>query len=215
MIKLYHSPNSRSTGILGLLHLMGKLDEVSVEIVHIKRHAGLGHIDPANPHPEGKVPLLEVDGRYIRERGAIMLWLTDHFQSPLGRGADDPARAEYLSWLFYYGSVMEPILYMTYLEIANDDMIYEWVRDQETMFDTLETALRKHAFLIDDTMSAADLLVSAPFQWFPDLIPEKGVVHDWFNACLAAQNTAFIEEHEAKAMKNLGLPSIDELYADA
>ena len=215
MIKLYHSPNSRSTGILSLLRLMGKEDEVQIETVHIKRYGGLGEIDPKNPHPEGKVPLLEVDGRTIRERAAILLWLTDHFDSPLGRGSDDPARGDYLSWLFYYGNVVEPILYLTYLDMADNAMIHEWCRDQATMFKTLETALTDKAFLVDDRFSAADLLVSAPFQWFPELIPEKGLVRDWFDRCMAAQDIAFIEAYEAEQMKKLGLPSLEEIYVDS
>lgn len=214
MIKLYHSPNSRSTGILSLLRLMGKETEVDIETVHIKRQGGLGQLDPKNPHPEGKVPVLQVNGQIIRERGAIILWLTDHFDSPFGRGPEDPTRGEYMSWLFYYGSVLEPILYLTYLDIADNPMIHDWCRDQDTVFATLEAALSKHAFLVDDTFSAADLLVSSPFQWFPDLIPEQGLVRDWFERCMAAQDTAFIESYEARAMKHLGLPSIEEIYAD-
>ena len=214
MVTLYHSPHSRSTSILSLLRLMGKETDVDIQTVHIKRHGGLGHNDPKNPHPEGKVPLLEIDGHYIRERGAITLWLTDHFDSPLGRGPSDPARADYLSWLFYYGNVMEPILYLTFLEVAENPMIHEWCRDQATMFQTLETALSQHAFLIDDTFSAADLLVSAPFQWFPDLIPD-GLVADWFARCMAAQDSAFIDAYDAREMKTLGLPSIEEIHAES
>ncbi|MEL6640289.1 MAG: glutathione binding-like protein, partial [Pseudomonadota bacterium] len=108
-----------------------------------------------------------------------MLWLTDHFNSELGRGTDHPARGAYLSWLFYYGNVIEPILYLTYLDIAGSDMIKEWCRDQATMFKTLETSLEQHDFLVDDVFSAADLLVSAPFQWFPDILPENGPIRSW------------------------------------
>ncbi|MEJ6403429.1 glutathione S-transferase family protein [Yoonia sp. 2307UL14-13] len=215
MITLYYSPNSRATGILSLLRLMGKETEVDIETVHIKRQGGLGQADPKNPHPEGKVPTLKVDGRLIRERGAIMLWLTDHFDSPLGRGPDDPARGAYLSWLFYYGNVVEPILYLTYLDIADNAMIHDWCRDQATMFSAIESALSEYAFLVDDTFSAADLLVSAPFQWFPDLIPENGPVREWFERCMAAQDTAFIEAYDAGAMKRLGLPSLAEIYEGA
>lgn len=214
MLKLYHSPNSRSTGILSLLRLMGKETEVEIETVHIKRHGGLGQLDSKNPHPEGKVPVLDVDGHIVRERGAIILWLTDHFDSPLGRGPDDAARGEYLSWLFYYGSVLEPILYLTYLDIADNPMIHDWCRDQATMFATLEAALSKSVFLVDDEYSAADLLVSSPFQWFPELIPERGLVREWFERCMSAQDTAFIATYDARAMKRLGLPSTEEIYAN-
>lgn len=213
-MKLYYSPNSRSTGILSLLRMMGKETDVDIQTVHIKRLSGLGKTDPNNPHPEGKVPLLEVDGHFIRERGAITLWLTDHFDSPLGRGPNTPSRPDYLSWLFYYGSIVEPILYLTYLDLADNDLIRDWCRDQDTMFKTLETALSKNTFLIDDDLSAADLLVSAPFQWFPHLIPETGLVRDWFDRCMAAQDSKFIEEYDAQRMKDLGLPTIEEIYGE-
>lgn len=203
MIKLYHSPHSRSTGILSLLRLMGKEAEVRIETVHIKRSGNQGQMDPRNPHPEGKVPVLEVDGICIRERGAIMLWLTDHFNSPLGRGPDHPERGTYLSWLFYYGNVVEPILYLTYLDIAENPLIREWCRDQATMFSAIEMALSKHEFLVDDQFSAADLLVSSPFQWFPDLVPECGAVRDWFDRCMAAQDGDFLAAYDADAMKHL------------
>ncbi len=215
MVKLYHSPHSRSSGVHSLLRLMGKETDVDIQIVHIKRQGGLGQGDPSNPHPEGKVPLLEVEGGYIRERGAIMLWLTDHYDSALGRGPNHPARGNYLSWLFYYGNVVEPILYLTYLDMADNKMVYEWCRDQATMFQQIENALKKHQFLVDDTLSAADILVSAPFQWFPDLIPETGLVRDWFDRCMAAQDTQFIDSYDAEQMKVLGLPSLEEIYEDA
>jgi len=50
---------------------------------------GSGGADPANPHPEGKVPLLVHDGvgRY-GESNAIMVYLTDLFPAP---GFGDPS----------------------------------------------------------------------------------------------------------------------------
>lgn len=210
MITLYHSPQSRSTSILSLLRMMGKETEVKIETVDIRRQGGLGRIDPRNPHPEGKVPILEVDGQMIRERGAIMLWLTDHFDSPLGRGVTSAGRGDYLSWLFYYGNVMEPVLYVTFLELADNPMIYEWCRDNATMFAALDAALEHHDFLIDDQISAADVLVSSPFKWFPDLIPDKGPVKDWLARCDAAQDAAYIAQVEDAGLKALGLPGLDE-----
>lgn len=213
MITLYHSPQSRSTSIVSLLRLMGKETQVKIETVHILRQGGLGKRDPRNPHPEGKVPLLEANGASIRERGAIMLWLTDHFDSPLGRNVASPGRGDYVSWLFYYGNVMEPVLYMTFLEIADNPMIKEWCRDNAAMFTALETALADHDFLVDDQISAADILVASPFTWFPDIIPDTGPVRSWLARCEAAQDTAFIAQFEDAGLKTLGLPSLEERYA--
>ena len=205
MITLYHSPQSRSTSVVSLLRMMGKDTDVRIEIVDILRQGGLGRIDARNPHPEGKVPVLEVDGRLIRERGAIMLWLTDHFDSPLGRKADAPGRGDYLSWLFYYGNVMEPVLHMDFLEMADNPLVKSWVRDSGTMMDTLKRTLSGQDYLVDDAISAADILMVSPFQWFPDLVPATGPVRDWIARCGAAQDIAALDAHEASAMDALGL----------
>ncbi len=213
MIKLYHSPQSRSTSVLSLLRLMGKETEVQVETVHIVRKGGVGKSDPRNPHPEGKVPALEVNGQVIRERGAIMLWLTDHFDSALGRGISSASRGGYLSWLFYYGNVMEPIMYMSFLEIADNPMIKSWCRDNATMYAALEAALADHDFLVDDQISAADILVMSPFTWLPDMIPDSAPIRNWISRCEAAQDMAFISDLENAELKALGLPGIEERHS--
>ena len=79
MLTLYHSPMSRSTRITQLLRELNALDRVNVEIVTVTRIDGSGGIDPANPHPEGKVPLLVHDGVEIRESIAIAQYLAELF----------------------------------------------------------------------------------------------------------------------------------------
>jgi glutathione S-transferase len=212
MITLYHSPQSRSTSLLSLLRLMGKETDVQIETVHILRQGGLGKSDPRNPHPEGKVPVLDVDGQLIRERAAIMLWLTDHFESTLGRDISSASRGSYLSWLFYYGNVMEPIMYLGFLEMADNPLIKVWCRDSATMHATLEDALSRHDFLVDDQISAADILVMSPFTWMPDIIPDSAPIRNWISRCEAAQDMEYITEIESAELKALGLPGLDERY---
>ncbi len=111
MLTLIHAPQSRSTAVLQLLDELGALDKVTVQTVSIHRlRGGTGAPDPANPHPEGKVPLLIHDGTAIRERNAIMLYLTELFpEAGLGIPPGHPQRGAFLSWLAYYGNVMEPV----------------------------------------------------------------------------------------------------------
>lgn len=204
MITLYHSPNTRSTSIISLLRLMGRESSVDIKLVDIMRAGGKGGVDPDNPHPEGKVPLLVVDGVPIRERGAIMLWLTDHFDSPLGRGPGHPARGAYLSSLFYSHSVMEPVIYTGLLEVADNPMVQEWCRGSGAMVAALEAALSKHAFLVDDEISAADILAVAPFQWFPDMVANSDLMKGWIARCSAAMDAEFIAAFETRAMQEIG-----------
>ncbi len=58
MLKLIHAPMSRSSRILWLIEEMGIADKVDIQRVNIRRFDGSGARDPANPHPEGKVPVL-------------------------------------------------------------------------------------------------------------------------------------------------------------
>ncbi|MEO0931265.1 MAG: glutathione binding-like protein [Pseudomonadota bacterium] len=206
MITLYHSPHTRSTSVLSLLRMMGKETHVKIEPVHVRRQDGSGKIDPRNPHPEGKVPVLLVDSQIIRERAAIMLWLTDHFESQLGRSPSSPSRGAYLSWLFYYGNVMEPVFYTTVLGVSEHPIVREWCRDSATMFAAIETALSHHEFLVDDQISAVDILVASPLKWFPDMIPDSQPVRDWMHRCDAAQDQTYISEREHAALEALNLP---------
>ena len=72
MLTLFHSPHSRSTAILALIEEMGIRDRIDIREVTIPRMDGSGVRDPANPHPEGKVPALVHNGQVITERGAII-----------------------------------------------------------------------------------------------------------------------------------------------
>ncbi len=73
-----------------------------LKIVTIRARDGTGAIDPANPHPHGKVPAIRDsdDGTVVFESPAIALYLTDKFpKAGIGPLVGDPQRGAYLSWL--------------------------------------------------------------------------------------------------------------------
>ena len=209
MITLYYAPESRANVALSLLRRMGHETSVDIATVHIDRQDGQGRKDPNNPHPEGKVPLLVADGVAIREQGAILLWLTDHYDSTLGRGQTDPGRGAYLSWLFYYHAVIEPVLYLGFLELGDHPMIKNWCRDMEAVTASLETALADRPYLVDERFSAADLLIASPFGWFPDFMPDSPLVRDWVARCQAEEDSEYLSAFNAEAMAKLGLKGAD------
>jgi glutathione S-transferase len=51
------------------------------------------------------------------------------------------------------------------------------------MIARLSDALEKGPFLLGERFSAADMLCSSPFLWFPDLLPDNGVLRDWVMRC--------------------------------
>ena len=183
MPTLYHAPMSRSSGVVALIDELGA--DVEIREVSIPRQDGSGTTDPANPHPEGKVPYL-VDGtETVRERGAIMLYLTDKYpEAGLGPIEGAPGRGEYLSWLFYYQGVMEPLMILQRTGLTHP-AITASLRDMDTMLARLEEALDKGPWLLGERYSAADLLCASPFRWFSDLLPDNPKIRDWVARCSA------------------------------
>lgn len=183
MLTLYHAPQSRSDSIVALIDLMGIRDQVHIVEVTILRQDGTGGPDPQNPHPEGKVPYLVNGGDHVRERGAIIAYLTDRFpDSGLGRPVGDPQRGAYLSWLFYYQGVIEPVSLLAYLKIDHP-AIQATFRDQDTMLQGINDALDKGPFLLGQEFSAADLLCASPFLFFGEMMPATPAIRDWAMRC--------------------------------
>ena len=181
MATLYHSPQSRSDTVVDLIRMLGA--HIDICEVTIARQDGSGEPDPANPHPEKKVPHL-VDGEeHVRERGAIMLYLTDAYpHAKLGPLAGEDGRGAYLSWLSYYQGVMEPLLILKWAGVSHP-AIETGLRDEATMLERLAEPLRRGPWLLRDGFSAADMLCSSPFQWFKDMLPNDPAIRDWVARC--------------------------------
>lgn len=183
MLTLYHAPFSRSSSILALIEELGASHHVDVVEVRVHRRDGSGGMDPRNPHPEGKVPYLVHGGDHLRERGAIVTYLTDMFpEAGLGRPVGDQQRGAYLSWLFYYQGVMEPVLTLAGAGVDHP-LLQATFRDLGAIADRLSEALQGQAYLLGDRYSAADLLLSSPFHWLPDAAPKDPSVQDWIARC--------------------------------
>ncbi|NDV02748.1 glutathione S-transferase family protein [Pseudoroseicyclus tamaricis] len=178
MITLYHSPVSRATRVLALVHALGALDKVELKPVTIPRMDGSGDRDPSNPHPDGKVPLLVEDGVAAWESGAIMLRLTELFPDA-GLGVESgPRRGRFLGWMHWYGSVFEP----AYLNMvdgtgAPGTAMHAAIRGVPEAVERLRVALSDGPWLMGEQMTAADFLVASTYIWFPDATPD--FAKDW------------------------------------
>jgi glutathione S-transferase len=190
MLTLIHSPMSRSSRIVTLIDEMGLQDWVKIEPVTIKRQDGSGGADPQNPHPEGKVPLLIHDGTIIRESGAIIQYLTDMFpDAGLGRPVGHAQRGDYISWLYWYGSVMEPAMIFAAAGLSHPYLTRTF-RGVPEMTAKLSAALKHSPYLLGDSYSAADLLVHSPYAWFKDATPDDPAIRDWVTRCMARPSVA-------------------------
>jgi glutathione S-transferase len=190
MLTLIHAPLSRSSRIVTLIDEMGIQDWVKVEPVSILRSDGSGASDASNPHPDGKVPLLIHDGSVIRESGAIIQYLTDMFpDAGLGRPVGHPQRGEYISWLYWYGSVMEPVMIFEALGLSQPSLARTF-RGVTELTAKISAALQSGPYLLGDSYSAVDLLVQSPYAWFKDATPDDPAIRDWVARCSARPSVA-------------------------
>lgn len=200
MITFYHSPNSRSTSVLALLHALGALDKVTIRPVTIRRQDGSGGHDPANPHPEGKVPYLTMGDDWLRERGAIFTYLTEAFpEAGLAPLPGQPRRGQFLSWMAFYQGVVEPVLVGQIVGV-NHPAWNATFRGPGEIAAALAAALDHQPYLLGAEWSAADLLLASPFLWFPAFTPEVPVIRDWVARCGAHPSVLWAKAEDARSL---------------
>jgi glutathione S-transferase len=200
MLKLFHAPRSRSTRIIALLDELGVMDKVDIEVVTIPRVDGSGGPDPKNPHPEHKVPLLVHDGVEIWESPAIILYLTDLFpQAGMGPVVGDRLRGSYLSWLAWYGDVVEPVMVFEAAGLSHP-YLQATFRGMPELVARLTAALADKPYLLGDRFTAADLLLYSPFAWFPDATPDVAVIKAWIARCAARPSIAAAAAFDGRAL---------------
>lgn len=185
MLTLYHAPQSRSSRIVWLLE---ELDaDCEIRTVDIPRMAGTGGPDPANPHPDKKVPALVHDGALITESAAICLYLTDlHPSAGIGPIVGDPLRGAYLTWLAYYAGVVEPVVSFEFAGLGDNAVLTRTFRGLAEMHGRVNAALSASPYLLGADFSAADLLLSSLGQFARDMLPAGDPVDSWL-AKLAAR----------------------------
>ena len=196
MITLFHSPHSRSTRIVALLKELDALDAVRIEVVTIPRMDGSGGRDPRNPHPDGKVPLLDHDGVLVWESSAIIQHLAELFPaSGLGFPVGDPQRGPYLSWLAWYAGVVEPVLTLKALRLEHPGLGRTFRTEAEVVA-RLADAVRDRPFLLGDRFTAADLLLHSPYAWFGK--PGLPEIDAWVDRCMDRPGARFAADFDAQ-----------------
>ena len=183
MITLYHRPKTRSERFLWLFEELGA--PYQIKQVNTRTRDGTGAVDPANPHPHGKVPAISDDGVVVFESPAIALYLTDKFpKAGIGPLVGDPKRGAYLSWLVYYGSVFEPALMSKFMNVAVPVGTAGWVEIEQVIAFVAKT-LSAGPYLLGEKFSAADVLYSTTFAMFgaSPMMPKSPVVDAYVKRC--------------------------------
>ena len=184
MLTFYHAPLSRS----GRVHWLLREIDVPFRMVRcdIPRRDGSGARDPRNPHPDGKVPALDHDGALVTESTAILLYLTDLYPDRgLGISQNQAERGAYLTWLFWYSGVVEPVYLAEVLGVADHPVAQASFRDRNAVAARLIAALERSDWLMGPRFTAADILLCSPYLYFPDAAPDHPAVTSWIERCKA------------------------------
>ncbi len=193
MITLFHHPGTRSSRFIFLLEELEAPYEI--RLVGVRKRDGTGGVDPANPHPHGKVPAISDDGEIVFESPAIALYLTDRFpKNRLGPLAGERGRGAYLSWLAYYTGVLEPAFMSRFMNVEVPRGTAGWVPVEEAMA-AVTARLGQGPYLLGERFSAADVLYGTTFAMFAQtpLMPKSEVITDYVGritgrpACQRAQ----------------------------
>jgi glutathione S-transferase len=174
MITLFHYPQTRSSRFIFLLEELGAPYQIH-QISNLTESKDLN-----NPHPHGKVPAIrdEDTGEVIYESPAIALYLTDKFpKAGIGPTVGDNKRGAYLSWLVYYGSVLEPAFMSKFTNQPVPRPQAGWVEVEQAMEHVIGT-LSKGPYLLGEKFSAADVLYGTTFAMFgkSPMMPQSEVI---------------------------------------
>ena len=168
MLKLYHSPRTRSSRMIWLLEEIGEPYEV--DYMDIRAEGGLPESYRAI-HPLKKVPALEHDGEVVTESAAICLYLSDAFpDAGLGYRVGEAGRGGYLSWLSYYAGVIEPALMVKAVNATGFNPLSAAWGDPELMLKRLADTLERGPYVLGERFTTADVLVGSTFQWAGGLL---------------------------------------------
>lgn len=115
----------------------------------------------------GRVPTLEFGDTVVFESGAILSFLADYFtDAGLAPAPTSPLRGEYLKWMFFSASTVDPI--QTRIMIVEDippGDLYDKkfaaiVSDLQDSMRTLDLTLSRNSYLVGNAFSAADIAVA-------------------------------------------------------
>lgn len=184
MLTLVHAPRSRSSGFVWMLEEFGQ--PYAIEQVSIRRGDGSGALDPKNPHPHGKVPVLKDGAQIVFEQTAIALYLADKFPAAgLGAAPHDPSRGSLLTMLSYYSGVVEPAFTSKFLKVAVPRGTAGWV-DVDEVMDFINAKLTSQQYIAAERFTVADVLYAGAFALFMS------------SPLLAAKKTAQLEQYVSR-----------------
>lgn len=181
MITLYHAPQTRSSRMIWLLEELGVPYEIRPVSI-FRPMTGEGSPDPANPHPDKRVPALVQDGVLVAESVAIVLYLAETYpEAALAPPVGDRLRGEFLTWMAWYVAELEPAMFAAMGgELAASP---QKQRSYDAVVQRLETRLAQHHYVVGEGFSGADFLISSALDFARRVFPASDVIDAYIDRC--------------------------------
>lgn len=165
MLTLHHLNNSGSQRILWMLEEL----DVPYEIKLYEREMGMAPAALKAIHPLGKAPILTDGPIVIAESGAIVDYVLErHGAGRMKPQASTDAYVAYIQWCHYAeGSAMRWVSFRLITTLLGDGA--SGARAMVDMLlaphlDYIDNALKGRSFLVGDTLTGADILMSFPLE---------------------------------------------------
>lgn len=163
MIRLHHCPQTRSMRTLWLLNEIG----VEFEVEERPFDRSLRSPEYLEINPIGRVPTLEIDGRFLWESGAITEYLCERFpEAGLGREPGEAERADWLIWVHFAETLSQhgAALTQQHVVLYEDSMRSPTLMKLEPKrlakcYAAIEQQLAGREYLLEGGFSAADISV--------------------------------------------------------
>jgi glutathione S-transferase len=176
MYKLYYSPGACSMAIHVVLNEIG----APLQLERTPTSEGKTRTPEfLKLNPRAQVPVLEEDGRVMREGGAMLVYLCDKHNSPL-LPREGAARAEALEWLMFCNASLHPaysrFFWLMYKvgEVAGKEQLLKLTFDQiNKLWNEVEERLATRSYLCGEQPTAGDILLTVIGNW----LAENSSVH--------------------------------------
>lgn len=185
-MKIYWHPQTRASRMIWMVEEAG----VDYDVVRIN----IGdRSEPRPPEflqasPMGKVPALSDGNVHMAESAAMCLYLADRYApGKLAPNIDSDERGEFLYWLFYAPSVIEPAMSELAAGTEANPQRNAW-GDFGSMIRQWCNRMEGRDWVLDSGFSAADVMLgsSAVFLRMFKMLPDgTQVLADYADRCLA------------------------------
>jgi glutathione S-transferase len=173
MLTLYHAPQSRSTRLIWLLEELGA--DYAIRYVTIRYNDGRGGApDPANLHPDKKVPALVHDDALITESTAMTIYLCDLYPpAGLAPTVGDPDRGPFLTWMCWNDNELGAAVLARMFGQGDTPMVRA---GYDAAVRRLTAALEAGPYLMGETFTAVDVMVGPLLAFGRKHLPESDAI---------------------------------------